>query len=73
MDESETETFRKSTVERDRDETESLVPLVSRPRQEHDDTLTNFSDFQYFGMRSGPRLLEKLTKRRVQDRDYLKI
>ena len=45
-------------MERDRDETKSLVTLVSRPRQEHDETLTKFSDFHYFG--------------RDQARDFLK-
>lgn len=43
MDES--QTFWKSKVNRERDETESLVPSVSRPRREHDETLTNFSIF----------------------------
>jgi hypothetical protein len=38
-------------VERDWDKTESLVPFISRSRREHDKTLTNLSDFQYFGTR----------------------
>ena len=38
----ETGTFWKSKLEQDRDVTESLKPLLSRPRREHDETLTNF-------------------------------
>ena len=37
--------FLKIEVNRDRDETGSLVPSVSRPRREHEETLTNFFDF----------------------------
>ena len=44
MDESETETFGFSKFERDRDETESLLHLVSRPRRDRDETLTKFPD-----------------------------
>ena len=44
MDESETETFGFSKSERDRDETESLLHLVSRPRRDRDETLTKFPD-----------------------------
>jgi hypothetical protein len=56
-------------VERDWDENESLVPFVSRPRREHQETLTNLSGFQYLGTRSGLRLLESYTNGRVRDRD----
>ena len=38
-------------MEREWDETESLMPLVMR--QEGDETLTNFPDFQYFGQDHG--------------------
>ena len=31
--------FKKSKVERDWDETESVMPLVLRPRRKHDETL----------------------------------
>ena len=39
-------------LERYRDELKSAVPLVSRPRWEHNETLTYFPDFQYFVLRS---------------------
>ena len=48
MDECENETFGYSKVEQYLDETKSLMPLVSRPRREQNETLTNFPDFQYF-------------------------
>jgi hypothetical protein len=63
MDESETETFWKSKFERDRDETESLVPLVSRSRWENDDTLTNFFGFPLFWDETRPEISGKLHKR----------
>ena len=68
MGESKTETFWYSKVERD----VSLMLFVSRPRREqYDETLTIFSDFQYFGTRPGPRLLEKKEEKNrwVQDWD----
>ena len=45
-DESETKTFWWSNVVREG--TRPRVPLVSRPRQESDKTLTSFPYFQYF-------------------------
>jgi hypothetical protein len=72
MDESETETFWKSKVEQDRDETESRA-LVSRQRREHDETLTKFLDFHYFGMIPGPRRLERKTNGRDRYLSIIKI
>ena len=46
MDESETETFEFSKLERDRDETESLLHLVSRTRRDRDETLTKCPDVE---------------------------
>ena len=49
MNESETDIFWESKVELDRDKTESLVPLASRPRWEHDEPYQIFQILNIFG------------------------
>ena len=57
----------------DRDNTKSLMPLVSRPGRERDKTLTNFPDLQLSMTRQRQKLIEELKNRRVRDRDLLMI
>ena len=66
MDKSETETFGFSKLERDRDETESLLHLVLRPRRD-------LNEIPSYWVETEMRLLKLFRVGRVRDRDCLGI